>query len=142
MTRSRNQKIISGLCTRREGIRNLHISAAHIPDKDNFEADKYSRKFQDATKLQLNPKIYKAVCDTFGTPEIDLFASRINRQTEKYVSWKPEPEAFAVDAFSINWRHHFIYIFPPFSLLTKVIKKLCQDQATGILVFPAWSTQP
>ena len=102
MTRSRNQKIISGLCTRPEEIRNLHISAAHIPHKDNFEADKYSRKFQDATKLQLNPKIYKAVCDTFGTPEIDLFASRINRQTEKYVSWKPEPEAFAFDAFSIN----------------------------------------
>ena len=122
--------------------RDLHISAAHIPGKENFEADKNSRKFQDATEWQLNPKIYKAVCDTFGIKEIDLFASQINRQTEKYVSWKPEPEAFAVDAFSINWRHHFIYIFPPFSLLTKVIKKLCQDQATGILVFPAWSTQP
>ena len=35
-----------------------------------------------------------------------------------------------------------MYIFPPFSLLTKVIKKTCQDQATGILVFPARSTQP
>ena len=120
--------------------RDLHISAAHIPGKENFEADKNSRKFQDATEWQLNPKIYKAVCDTFGTQEIDLFASRINGKTEKYVTWKPE--AFAVDAFYINWRHHFIYIFPPFSLLTKVIKKLCQDQATGILVFPAWSTQP
>ena len=127
-----------GWCTSRDS----HISAAQIPDKDNFEADTNSRKFQDATEWQLNPKIYKAVCDTFGTLEIDLFASWINRQTEKYVSWKPEPEAFAVDAFSINWRHHFIYIFPPFSLLTKVIKKLCQDQATGILVFPVWLTQP
>ena len=91
--------------------RHLHISPAHIPGNENFEADKNSRKFQDATEWQLNPKIYKAVCDTFGTPEIDLFASWINRQTEKYVSWKPEPEAFAVDAFSINWRHHFIYIY-------------------------------
>ena len=35
-----------------------------------------------------------------------------------------------------------MYIFPPFHLLTKVIKKICQDQATEILVFPAWSTQP
>ena len=34
-----------------------------------------------------------------------------------------------------------MYIFPPFSLLTKVIKKLCQYQATGIVVFPVWSTQ-
>ena len=63
----------------------LHISAAHILGKEHFEADKNSRKFQDATEWQLNPKIYKAVCDTFGTPEIDLFASRINRQTVKYI---------------------------------------------------------
>ena len=117
--------------------RDLHISAAHILGKSNFETDKNSRKCQDVTEWQLNPKISKAVCDTFGTPDIDLFASRINRQTEKYVTWKPEPEAFAVDAFSINWSHHFMYIFPPFSVLTKVIKKICRDQATGILVFPA-----
>ena len=30
--------------------RDLHISAAHIPGKGNFEADKNSRKFQDATE--------------------------------------------------------------------------------------------
>ena len=61
-----------------------------------------SRKFQDPTQWQLNPKIYRAVCDTFGTPEVDLFASWINRQTKKYVSWKPETKAFAVDAFYVN----------------------------------------
>ena len=115
--------------------RDLHISAAHIPGKDNFEADKNSRKCQDATEWQLNPKIYKAVCGIFGTRGMDLYASQINRQTEKYVSWKPEPEAFAVDTFSINWSHHFMYIFSPFSLLTKVIKKVYWVQATGILVF-------
>ena len=62
------------------------MSAAHIPGKDNFQADKNSGKFQGAIEWQLNPKIYKAVCDTFGTPVIDLFASRINRQTEKHAS--------------------------------------------------------
>ena len=44
--------------------------------------------------------------------------------------------------FFINWSQHFTYIFLPFRLLTKVIKKICRDEATGILVFPAWSTQP
>ena len=57
----------------------LTLSSAHIPGKDNFETDKNSRKFQDATESQLNPEIYKTVYDTFGTPGIDLFASRINR---------------------------------------------------------------
>ena len=89
----------------------------------------------------MNPKIYKAVRNTFGTSEIDLFDSRIKRQAAKYVSWKPEPEAFAVDAFSLNWNHQFMYILLPFSPLTKVIKKICRDQATGILVFPSWATQ-
>ena len=63
----------------------LHIIGTHIPDKDNFEADKNSRKFQDATEWQLNPKIYKAVCETSGTSENDVFASQINSKTEKYV---------------------------------------------------------
>ena len=35
----------------------LNISAAHTQGKDNFEADKNSRKFQEATEWQLNPKI-------------------------------------------------------------------------------------
>ena len=61
--------------------RDSNISAAQIPDKDNFEADTNSRKFQDAPEWQLNPKMYKAVCDTFGTPEIDLLTIRINRQS-------------------------------------------------------------
>ena len=94
-------KIAKGIwiwCTSKD----LHISGEHIPDKYNFEADKNFRKLQDGTEGQLNSKIYKAVCDTIGTPEIYLTACRINRKTEKSVSWKPEPVHFAVDAFSIN----------------------------------------
>ena len=75
-------------------------------------------------------------------PEIDLSASRINKQTQKCLSLKPELQSSEVDAFSINWSHHFMYIFPLFSLLTKVIKKICRNQATEILISPALSTQP
>ena len=37
--------------------RDLHISAGQISRKDNFEAGKNSRKFQDATEWQLNYNI-------------------------------------------------------------------------------------
>ena len=37
------------------------------------------------------------------TPDIDLFASHINHQFPKYVSLRPDPEAFAIDAFSLDW---------------------------------------
>ena len=39
----------------------LHISAAHIPGTDNFEAHKNSRTFQEATELQLNLDIQSCV---------------------------------------------------------------------------------
>ena len=50
--------------------RDLHVSATHIPGKDNFEADKNSRKFEDATEWHLHPEIYKAVCDIFAAQKL------------------------------------------------------------------------
>ena len=38
------------------------------------------------------------------TPSVDLFASRLNAQYECYVSFRPDPEAFAVNAFSLSWQ--------------------------------------
>jgi hypothetical protein len=46
-------------------------------------------------------------------PKVDLFASAWNRQLDFFVSWKPQPEAMAVDAFSINWIILKGYAFPP-----------------------------
>ena len=85
--------------------------------------------------MAVKSKIYKAVCDTFGIYTRNCLICQSDQQTGKYVS-------FSIDAFSINWSHHFMYMFPPFSLPTKVIRKICGDQATGILVFPTWITQP
>ena len=36
------------------------------------------------------------------TPEIDLFASRVNNQFTKSVSYKPDPSALAIDAFTLD----------------------------------------
>ena len=59
-----------------------------------------------------------------------------------YVSWKPEPGALAVDAFTITCRENFFYAFPPFGVVGQVVAKVTRDQATGILVVPLWPTQP
>ena len=34
------------------------------------------------------------------------------------------------------------YINPPFSLIGRVVRKICQDQAECVLVTPVWPTQP
>ena len=58
---------------------NLWISAAHIPGKDNAEAEQQSRILQDATEWKLHPELFQKIVDKFGKPDIDLFASRTNR---------------------------------------------------------------
>ena len=47
-----------------------------------------------------------------------------------------------IDAFTIPWTDIDFYCFPPFSCILRVIKKVIQDQARGILVLPDWPTQP
>jgi hypothetical protein len=47
-------------------------------------------------------------------PEVDLFASRIARQLDNYVAWTFDPEAIAIDAFSIHWRKLRPFVIPPF----------------------------
>jgi len=38
---------------------------------------KKSRKFNDHIEWQLNVGIFNKICNLWGTPEIDLFASRL-----------------------------------------------------------------
>ena len=77
-----------------------------------------------------------------NTPKIDLFASRLNNQLPAYVSYKPDPNAYAVDAFSLDWSKLQICAFPPFSCISQCVQKIKTDKVEGILVIPHWSTQP
>ena len=42
----------------------------------------------------------------------------------------------------MNWKPHYFYAFPPLSLLATCLQKVVQDQSTGILIVPMWTTQP
>ena len=122
--------------------RGIHISAAHIPGIHNVLADSASREFHDAAEWMLDPDIFSKIIAVFGKPDIDLFASRLNKQLPVYASWKPNPESTYIDAMLISWSDMFIYAFPPFSLMWPVITKLEQDKVErAIIVIPKWSTQ-
>ena len=102
----------------------------------NTEGDKFSRKSNNNTEWQLNPKIFIEDTNNFGYSEIDIFATRINTQLQNYVSWSCEPTAKGVDAFLTLWVKQFSYIFPPFSLLEKVTSKVWRDKAHCINIIP------
>ena len=120
---------------------NCHLSACHIPGQHNLLADYKSRQFHDSAEWSLHPKIFDYIVKKFGLPNVDLFASHENFQIKPYVSWMPDPAASAIDAFSIDWEIMFPLIFPPFSILNKVIKKVQREVDKAILILPIWPTQ-
>ena len=84
----------------------------------------------------------KALSALQFTPEIDLFASRLNKQIDKYVSFNPDPEAFEVDVIFMSWTNLKFYAFPPFSCFSQCLQRINLEKATGIIVVPRWTTQP
>lgn len=74
-------------------------------------------------------------------PEIDLFASRLNKQVERYISWKIDPGPLSADAFTCDWSNLVFYAFPPFTILSRVVQKIRSESAVGLLVFPQWPTR-
>lgn len=131
-------KQIWNFCERR----NIFLVASYISSQDNWRADYESRVLPDETEWSLAEFAFNRVTEVFGMPEIDLFASSINTKCLKFVSWLPDPISFAVDAFTLNWNNMFFYIFPPFSMLLRVIQKIIVDKAEGIIIVPWWPTQP
>lgn len=121
--------------------RNIYLFASYVNTKENC-ADEESRKINPDIEWELSQSAFNLIIHQFGMPEIDLFASRTNAKCEVYVAWRQDPDAVAVDAFTLNWHLQFFYAFPPFAIILKCLKKIIHDQATGILVFPYWPSQP
>ena len=83
--------------------RDISLTITHLPGKLNVEADEASREFHDDTESSLDVQVYQTLVSRWGTPDVDLFASRLNAKILCYVAWKPDPNAFAIDAFTLNW---------------------------------------
>ena len=97
----------------------------------NTTTDLRSCLFYDSNVWPLNQRVSKFLFDQFGTPEIVLFASPLNTKCTMDASYKPDPDAYHVNAFSLCWSDLNWYIFSPFSI---ALAKLAQDWATGLVI--------
>ncbi|KAJ8916142.1 hypothetical protein NQ315_004509 [Exocentrus adspersus] len=113
--------------------RKILIFASYINTRDNDIADAASRKIHVETEYSLHKTAFNEIRETFGTPQIDLFASYQNKKCKVFASWHPDPECTIIDAFTIPWNNTFFYAFPPFPLLQKVINKIKTEKAKGIV---------
>lgn len=122
--------------------RNCWLSAAHVAGVKNVTADEKSRKFNQDSEWSLNQEIFGILCQEFGKPDIDLFASRLNHKVKIFCSWEPEPGAAHVDALMLDWKlYNYPYIFCPFSLIPNVLQLLDKHQSTALVIVPYWPTQ-
>ena len=105
--------------------RDITIHAEHLPGRENVRADWES---------MLHRGIFSQLNGVLGPFTIDMFASRTNAQLPLYTSWKPDPTALTIDAFSI-------YMYPPFALIPRCLAKLKEDQIAAVIIAPAWPNQ-
>ena len=90
----------------------------------------------------LHQSVFKALCITWDTPNLDLFATRLNNRLPVFVSPMADPLAVDVDAMSMSWNGMNAYAFPPFVMLGRVLEKVLKDHPYEmVLVAPKWPNQ-
>ena len=122
--------------------RNLWFFASYMKSTRNKVADAESRKLRDNLEWwSLHDTLFEKIIAKFGKPDIDLFASRANFKVDKYISYYPDPDANGVNAFAISWSDLQFHAFQPFAIISKVISKIENEKAEGIMVVPIFTTQ-
>ena len=94
----------------------IWITAKHFPGAENVIADYESRISYKDAEWMLNPEIFQKAI--------------------KHLKFKPNLDAYLIDAFSSHWGFYKCYLFPPNP------SKDSHDQTEVILVIPKWPTQP
>lgn len=115
------------------------ISAVFIPGIDNWRADYLSRQQVLPGEWTLHPDIFQSICQRWGTPDVDLFASRFNARVGNFLSRTRDPLAYGTDALVFPWdQFSLMYAFPPLQLLPRLLRRVKSEGRPVILVAPAW----
>jgi hypothetical protein len=123
--------------------RKVFMVVSYINTKEN-PADALTRGVTNKRQLldcevQIKPEVFEwlKTCGPF-VPWIDWFASYVNAQLPRYFSWNRDPAAEAVDAFNFDWGGTEGYMFPPFTLIPRILRKITEDRASILLIHPYW----
>ena len=91
----------------------------------------------------LHSEIVNRIFEFWGSPVVDMFATVSKSHLPQFMSPIPEPLALAMDALSQDWQGRSMYMFLPFTLLSKVIQKpRATHEAEVILIALWWPKQP
>lgn len=90
------------------------IFAAYVLSSENWQVEQAPRMLLPETEWTLNKKQFDRISSIF------------------------DPGAEAGDAFTLHWASHFVYAFPSFSLVLRVLQfvPMHRTEATCILIAP------
>ena len=94
------------------------------PGQKNVKADAEPQRALDQSNWMLN-QIFQALEMKWGPLDVDLFVAR-HKQLRRFFSFRPDPEAEAVDALAQPWTDIRRYAFPLFILLRRCLQKIRQ----------------
>ncbi len=118
------------------------LTARHLPGKNNVLADCLSRQGGPVpNEWALDQWVCNAFISRWGSPWVDLFATRLNNRLPLYVSPAPDLHAWRLDALTFLWSRLDGYAFPPFALIPRILAKVKDDQALLTLVAPLWPSR-
>lgn len=119
---------------------NISLRAEYVLGMDYVLADSLSRQKTTCHEWELNQRTLDRIFFQWGTPVLDLFATRENAKCQNFASWHLQRGSLG-NAFSIAWFNIFAYAFPPIPLIPRVLRKLKAEPCTLILIAPAWPRQ-
>ncbi|XP_065185980.1 uncharacterized protein LOC135816808 [Sycon ciliatum] len=122
-------------------LRDITLIPQYLPGAVNTVADYHSRHHTDASDWMLNRSVFQDL-QIMWPSTCDLFASRMNSQLPTYVSWRPDPYAHRLNAFSLDWSCLQAYAFPPICLIGKCLARIVlQEVPSIVMVTPLWPGQ-
>mmetsp|Transcript_14718 Transcript_14718/g.20547 ORF Transcript_14718/g.20547 Transcript_14718/m.20547 type:complete len:200 (+) Transcript_14718:1704-2303(+) len=116
------------------------FSLMQIPvllSQKEIESSDHLSRLSDKFDFTVPTPLFNKWCKTFQiAPSIDLFATRFSAKTARFCCIKKDPQAIALDAFSIPWQGEIAYAFPPAHLLHRTISKAEEEDVPLLIVHP------
>jgi hypothetical protein len=94
-----------------------------------------------STEWTLHMDVVQSVRDLWGSPTIDLFATKMNNRLPQYMSPLPDLKALAVNALAVSWDDMNAYTFLPTHLIQAVLNEVMTDKVRLCLISPCWPSQ-
>jgi hypothetical protein len=112
-------------------------------------ADWLSRWKRDRSDWQLDRTAFREIERRFGPLSVDLMATAENAQLARFVSLRPQPGAWAVDAWSLSWARlrwqfpgQLPYLNAPWVQLWRALRRVRTERAELVVVVPEQPWRP